>query len=870
LSLSEERRSKTFNEFSVLSGFGIKRKTGGFPVLWKIMKVFIYIIVFLTGLAFVGIQIFMNSGRPEYDGAVTIAGGALGAKATVWRDKYGVAHIEAANEKDAVFALGYVHAQERLFQMELTRRVVKGTLTEIVPDAKTDPGMLGHKSLLEQDKFNRVVGFAMLGEKGVGNLDPESRAILESYSAGINEYVRRAKKLPPEFMLLGLRPAPWTPADSLALGRFVAWGLSANMRHELVRITAIGQLGLERGWEFLPRYPDYGPYIIEPSIKKYDPLGKIIEQYPLPVQPELINGPVAEALLEIDQAVRLDSPAIRGFEEASNNWVVSGARSASGKPLLANDPHLVHLLPSIFFETHIVTGDGLDEIGVTFPGIPMMALGHNRHVAWAATTTRADNQDLFVEKVNPDNPDQYWHVNQWKNFGKRVETFRIKKPGGVKEERLVVRSTVHGVVMNDMLDGIGKGAAPIALAWTGYFPSNEAKAFRELARAKNASEVKQALMGMGNPIQNWLYADDRGDIGFFPSGFYPLRKKGDGTLPVPGWTGEYDWNGYVPFDKLPLLENPSDGVIVTANNAVLPEKDYPFVVSDNYQIYRAMRIRELLKTKEKFTLDDFAKFQMDVYSKQGERLAPVFLAAFEARGDKKDKLAVQAAAALKKWDYQCTPDSIGATIFFHMYKKALELTFADDVSPDLFKEFLELHATDPGMDEKLQTGESSFFDNRNTPRIETRDDIVAAALKETAHFLASHYGDNINKWKWGRTHIVSFAHPFGGVPPLDMLFPVHNIPAYGSRETVFNGYFLLDREVFNVVDGPCFRQVIDMADVPGARMIIDTGQSGHPRSRHIFDQNGLWLRGRLIPMDMDMASVKKKNAGKLVLIPAGK
>lgn len=839
-------------------------------MLWKTLKIFLVIIVLLIGVAVAGIQIIMGRGKPQYNGRLVVSGGAIGAPAVVWRDRYGVAHIEAATEKDAYFALGYVHAQERLFQMELTRRVCKGTLTEIIPDAPTDPGAFGHDSLLKQDKFNRIVGFAMLGERGLEALGTESLAMLESYSAGVNEYIRRTRKLPPEFMLLGLRPASWTPADSVALGRFVGWGLSGNFNHELPRILAIGELGPDRGWELFPRYPDRGPYIIEPSIKKYDPRGKVIERNPLPLPAELLKGRVAAALLDIDHGVRYGPYGIRGFELSSNNWVVDGAHSASGKPILANDPHLMHTLPGVFFEVHLVTKDGLDAIGVTFPGLPFLTLGHNRHIAWAATTTRADTQDLFVEQVNPKNPDQYLHKGEWKNFGKRVEVFKVRIASGFREERVTVRSTAHGVVLNDILEGVGRDSPPIALAWAGYHPTDEIKAFRALPRAGDAAQVKAALALMGCPVQNWLYADDKGNIGFFASGLYPIRARGDGTLPVPGWTGEYDWTGFVPASELPQLDNPSDGIIITANNAVLPEKDYPYTVSDNYQHYRAMRIRELLATKDKFTPDDMARFQMDVFAKQGELLAPVFVRAFENKGDKSDPLAVKAAAALAEWDFQCKPDSIGATIFNIAYKKALDLTFGDDLSPALMMTFLRTQAMDISIDEAFATGVSSFFDDRKTTRAETRDDILAAAIALAAQELQSRFGGNLKKWTWGRVHVVTFAHPFGGVPPLDMLFPVHRIPAHGTRESIFNGFFLWDRTTFNVAAGPCFRQVIDMADIPGARMVIDTGQSGHPRSKHFFDQNRLWRRGGSIPMEMDLSKIKRKNAGMLEFIPAGK
>ncbi len=833
----------------------------------KILKGLIISIFILCISIFAVTEIVTRRGLPEYDGRVEVTGsGTFTSPVTVYRDKYGVAHIAADTEQDAYFALGFIHAQERLFQMDITRMLCAGRLTELIGDAPTDPGAFGHTSFLEQDKFNRIIGFREIGRTGAESLDPEAKNILESYSAGVNAYINSTKSLPPEFTFLRRKPEPWTPADTIMLGRFIAWGLSHNMKYEIMRLSAIGELGLERGWELFPRYPSIGPYIIDPSVKKYDPRGKLIPKNPLPVPPGILDGDVALALLRSDAANR-SGPAIAGFEMASNNWVVSGDRSKSGKPILANDPHLIHTLPSVFFETHIVTKDGLDVIGVSFPGMPFITLGHNRNIAWAATTTRADVQDLFAEKVNPKNRNEYYHVDGWRPFKKRTEVFKIKTGKGFREERVTVRKSIHGVIVNDILKEAGKGSMPLALCWTGYIKTRDMNGFLSLARARDASEVKAALALIGSPVQNWMFADNKGNIGYFASGFYPVRARGDGTLPVPGWTGDYDWRGFIPVKEIPQLDNPSNGVIISANNAVLPEEDYPYTVSFTYERYRALRLKELLASKIKFTPADFEKFQHDTFSKQGERIAPLFVEAFDSAGDKKDKLAVIAADIIGKWDFRNEPDSIGATVFHSAYKAALELTFKDDLSERLYSDFMQLSDLENMTDPAFETGNSSFLDNKNTPRTETRDSILAEAVKIAAHRLADQFGNNPSSWKWGKIHTVTFGHPFGGLKILRPIFPVHEIPAFGSRFTVFNGFFLWGDEKFHVVGGPAYRSIVDMADIPGASMILDTGQSGHPRAPHFFDQNTKWLRGGMIPMNMDIEKIKKHNKGVLVLEP---
>ncbi len=813
------------------------------------------------------VNVIMNRGLPQYSGTVVAAGQIVpGAKVTVYRDADGVSHIVADTEQDAYFALGYVHAQERLFQMDLTRMMASGRLTELIGDAKTDPGMMGHNSLLEQDKFNRLIGLRMLGEKGAKLLTGESKEIIESYCAGINTYIDTAKSLPPEFTLLGRKPEHWTPADVIMLGRLIAWSLSLNMRFEIARLEAVGELGRERGWELFPRYAAGGPYIIDPSIKKYNPQGKVIEPAPVPVPPDVLKSELAVALLRADDANRA-ALGISGFELASNNWVVSGAHTKSGKPLLANDPHLIHMLPSVFYETHLVTKDGLNVIGVSFPGMPFMTLGHTPTMAWAATTTRCDKQDLFVEKVNPNNPEQYLHTGEWLTFGKREEVFKIKSKGGFRTEKVLLRTTIHGPVINDLLPGVGKDAMPIALAWTGYTLTDDSKGFLAVARARDAAEVKKAFGMIGSPVQNWVFADTKGNIGYFASGLYPARAKGDGTIPVPGWMGDYDWRGFVPYSELPQLDNPKNGIIVTANNAVLPEEDYAYVVSFTYEKYRALRIHQMLGEKKKFTAADFEKMQHDTKSLHAAEVVPVFLASFERAGDKNDPLAVKAAKALKGWDFFCNPDSVGAAVFATAYKAALDLTFGDEVSKELLLQFYETPDVENTTTPMYLTGESSFMDDKKTDRVETRDDILAAAVKVAGHKLAERFGNDPAKWKWGSLHVVTFGHPFGAVKPLRRLFPVYKIPAYGGRGTVFNGHYLWLDYKFPVVAGPCFRQVIDMADVPGARMVIDTGESGHPRMKHFFDQNDKWLNGGMIPMEMDIEKIKRSNEGVLEIVP---
>lgn len=838
----------------------------------RILK-FLAVIILLIFVVFAGAYIYMSScGKPMYNGEVVVTPEELGAEVTVYRDENGIPHVEAKTEKDAYFAVGYIHAQERLFQMQTFRLYSQGRLSELTGEGGKDGS--DKASTLEKDKFFRVLGFKHLGELGVDALDKESRELLESYTAGVNHYIHTAKSLPPEFLLIG-KPDDWKVSDSLTFGRLIAWFLSHNYDREVLRQRIIADQGVERGWELLPRHPSGGPYIIEPSVKKYDPRGKVIETAPLPLPADIFSGEVAAALMKLNNSS--DSIFPDDFSETfgSNNWVVDGTRTKSGAPILSNDPHLEHMLPSIFFELHIKTQDGLDAIGVGFPSMPFLTLGHNRNIAWGATTTRADTQDLFVEKVNPENPDQYLHNGEWKDFIKREEVFKIKERKGFREEKIIVRSTIHGPIINDIIHEIGPDAPPVALAWTGQTVSNDVLGFFNLSRAGSASDVKAALSQIGQPIQNWIYADVQGNIGYFASGFYPLRAKGDGTLPVPGWTGEYDWNEFVPYEELPQLDNPSDGMIVTANNNVVPEEDYPYIVSFNYAYYRANRIRQLLTAKEKLTPEDMTEIQHDRHSLQGERIAKYFVNAFNERGDKNNAAAVNAAKILEGWDYSTAADKAGPAVFIYCYKAALELMLNDEVSTEaLARELISSQASQGVYDLWIEKGDSPFFDDRNTDGVEDRDAILAKAVEIGAKNISERLGDDPAKWKWGAVHKIPFVHalaefklPGTEIKPLSVFFPAYHVESAGSHDTVFLSHFGLYGKDFTPTVGPCFRQVIDMSDIEGARMVIDTGQSGHPKSSHLFDQNNKWLYGDYLPMKLNMDDLKKENSGVLKLIP---
>ncbi|MEW5947135.1 MAG: penicillin acylase family protein [bacterium] len=821
--------------------------------------------IVLLGALYFYVNGLLSSGVPVIEGTVRLPG--LKENVRVLRDRYGIPHIFARDEEDAYYALGFVHAQDRLWEMETIRRAAEGRLSELFGNQQRKAPYAEWNTLLDHDRFCRVIGFWDMGKRYAGRVKEPARTLMKKYTEGVNAWTERNRgNLPPEFRIVSHVPEPWSAADIIALARYVAWGLSSNLDAELLRYEAVSRFGAERGWELLPRHKDSpGPWIIPPSEKKYDPRGKTIEKNPVPIPPELISPNLFSAILDMNRPP--PPPGFGVLPAASNNWVVAGARSASGAPILCNDPHLPHMLPSIFYLAHLKTDDGVDVAGVTFPGAPFVVLGHNRRAAWAATTTLADVQDLFIEKTDAAHPGRYLYKGKWENFGIRKETIFVKTKKGKNAIVLNVRNSRHGPILNDMLPEHYSRTPPIALRWAGHDPSEEYFTFLKLSRARDINDVRKALLHAGTPIQNWLFADADGGIGFFPAGKVPVRKKGDGTFPVPGWTGEYDWAGFIPYDELPQLYNPSQGFIITANNQVVPEEDYPYVFSFRYMMYRAQRIQALIESKDKLTVDDMKKFQMDNHSLQGERLRDRYVEAYEKRGDRGSLLLRRAVEKLKEWNLKTDAGSAGAAVFFRAYYETITRTLADELSPEMLGNFTRSWTSDSVFDGRVETGEFSFFDDVRTAEKESSDDVLAAALGAAAEWLAGRFGNDVDKWEWGGYHRLESVHAFSGIPVLSFFFGQPGIPLQGSRNTVDAEDFAWADDTLLAYVGAAMRQVIDMAHPERAAVIIDSGQSGHLKSPHYRDHLRMWLKGEYVPMWMNEDDVRGNLEGELRLVP---
>jgi len=776
---------------------------------------------------------FVTRAWPDTNGTITASG--LTAPVKVIRDKWGVPHIYAENELDLLFAQGYVHAQDRLWQMELNRRTGNGTLSEIFG-----------KAALGSDYWLRLMGLRRAAEKTWAEMNPENRAILQAYADGVNAFVNTHRdRLPVEFTILGVNPAPWTPVDTLAWGNAMALSLSANYTLELLRAQMIAKLGEKVTQQLFPPPVVGTPLIIPAGVNGYNGLR---------------NAQFSD-LTSLSDWVGLPDPGL-----GSNDWVVSGSRTASGKPLLANDTHLAVGMPSIWYEADL-HGGRFNAEGVTFPGVPLIILGHNDHIAWGTSNLGNDVQDSYLEKVNdPQNPTQYEFEGKWYDLQVIHETIPVKGSAPIQWNILATR---HGPIMN--ADKLAT-EQPIALRWTLQDGNHLFEAVVKINLAANWNDFHEALRLWDAPGQNFVYADMDGNIGYHSSGKTPIRVAGDlGTVPMPGWTGEYEWQGYIPFDAMPKVLNPPAGFVATANNKITTD-DYPYVLArDWYPGFRAERITEMLSASNKLTVEDMHKIQADTKLLPAGILRP-YLLAIKPEND----LQAQAIAKVKDWDLRLETNSVGGAIYEAWFASMVKNTIGDELGSDLLTTYLaggyQRHSSQvaPLMINLMSDPNNSFFDDKNTPNVETRDDIIIRSLRDAVDLLGKQCGSNIEDWQWGRIHTVSFKHqPFNTVPVLNMLFNGPTLPARGDRFTVDAGAFNAS-QTFVMVHGSSQRLIIDLSNLNNSLSILTTGQSEQIFSPHRFDMVQKWQNVEYDPLLYTQETAQANAEGVLMLVPPEK
>ena len=798
----------------------------------RIRKVLIIIglvlVVMTIVLAGVGTW-FVRRPWSRVSGTVSVAG--LSAPVEVIRDEWGVPHIYAENERDLFFAQGYVHAQDRLWQMEFSRRIGSGTLSAVLGEAT-----------LDTDLFLRTLGLRRAAEKDWALVDDDMRAVMEAYAEGVNAYVEiHRNRLPLEFTILGVDPAPWTPIDTLAWGKVMSYNLGGNFRYELLRARIIAELGEEAAQQLLPPYADGAPVIIPPEASSY----------------AWLRGARFDGLDAL-AAVLGDSH----LDWGSNNWVVHGSRTATGMPLLADDMHLGLDMPAVWYENGL-HGGRFDSVGYSFPGVPMIIVGHNNRIAWGVTNLGPDVQDFYIEKLNdPANPTQYEFKDQWQDLQIMPEVIEVKGQSPMTLDVLITR---HGPIMNDVIGDL-KDAEPMALQWTALEGGYIFKAVRLINLAANWDEFRQALSYWDVPSQNFVYADVDGNIGYQSPGKIPIRAPGhQGLVPVPGWTGEYEWQGFIPFDELPSVFNPPTGFIATANNKVVPD-DYPYHLAYEWAApYRAQRITSLLAADASITIEDIRDIHAQTYSLPAEALRP-YLLAVEPEND----LQARALAQVEAWDLYNEADRPGASVYQVWYWFLVQNTLRDELSDDLADDYLSNHYIHmPLMVEMMAQADNPWFDDVTTPQVETRDEIVRRSLANAADWLSERYGDAPKKWEWGRLHTMTFVHqPLGqsGIGLLENLFNSKTIPARGDNLTVDAASSSFD-EPFAVRSGVSQRFIADLSDLGNSVTIHTTGQSGQLFHPHREDFISPWQNVEYHPMLFSREAVEANAEAVLTLRP---
>lgn len=799
----------------------------------------------VAGIAGLGALVALKRPLPKTSGNLKLAG--LHGRVQVLRDRWGVPHIYAGDNHDLFMAQGYVHAQDRLWQMEIHRRTGHGQLAELFgPIALTS------------DRFIRVLGFSRVARQEAELLDPETRSILEAYVAGVNAFIEQnSHKLPLEFTLLRHKPRPWDLSDVLVWSKIMALNLSENWSSEVLRAQLVAALGPERAGALEPNYPDDLPLSV-PEGAYYSV--KLAE----------------DALRMAREAVSFTGES--GMGQGSNAWVVGGQRSTTGRPLLANDPHLAISMPSLWYEVHLEGGDYAVS-GASLPGLPCIVIGHNARIAWGVTNAMTDVQDLFIERFDPNDPLRYEYQGEWLRAELVRETIEVKGQSEPYIEE--VRITRHGPIISTLVAGetqqaalaqraseLGaEGSLALAMRWTALEPSTILRSAVYLNKARSWEEFRAALADWNVPPQNFVYADVDGHFGYALAGAIPIRKQGDGRLPVPGWTGDYEWQGYIPADELPSVFDPEIGYAVTANNRIAGPS-YPYHLSSDWlNGYRAARIRELLEAKDRHDPESFARIHQDLLSLPG-------LAFIELAPRLRAESPIERAArdALSKWDGVLSAESVGGTLYatlrYHLQVCAMPEVGKPSETVIGLGTFAVLPSTMyleralPDILERIKRNDDAWLGEGRTWQ-----QVLDEAWQLTIRELEDQLGSDVSHWRYGRIHSLTLRHVLGSVPALAPVFNRGPWPTGGDVDTVCMGNQHRDTAAGPVYVAPSYRQICDTADWDNSRSIIPSGQSGQPGSRHYNDQSQAWREGAYHPMLWSRNAIENATVSVLNLDP---
>ncbi|MBK3494557.1 penicillin acylase family protein [Viridibacillus sp. YIM B01967] len=760
--------------------------------IWKWLSWIVGILVLIACAALIFVNVYIGKSKPQIDGEMNVA--VLDENVKVVRDDKGVPHVTAETDADLYRAQGFVQAQDRLFQMDLARRQASGRLAEVVGEAA-----------VKTDKFFRTFSLRSAAEKSEAGYSKEAKQVLDWYAEGVNAFMEQAKEegtLSYEFRLLGYEPEPWTAIDSLTIGKYMAYDLGGHWDMLAFRHWALNNLPEAEAKELFITYPEKAKSII--AANKENPV-EVAGQFDASLLPHEFNG--------------------------SNNWVVSGSKTASGKPLLADDPHLGLSTPSVWYQMHLESPTQ-NVSGVIFAGVPGIILGHNEKVAWGVTNVGPDVQDLYIETPNPNNATEFKYEGKWEKAIVRDEPIKIK---GAKTVEFEVVETRHGPIISDLAFKKEKSTAVFSLQWTALEPTLELQAILNMNRAENWEQFETALEDFHSPAQNFVFAAEDGTIAYKANGRIPIRKKGDGQLPVPGDSADYDWKGYIDYDKLPKVVNPDEGFIATANNEVIG-KEYPYHITDFWaQSYRYERIYEVLKSKNKLTVEDMQNLQMDQKDLYADEFLKDMLGSVKTLDSEKDYSDI--VKMMEDWDQVDSKES-GAPLVFNLWMINIQKALFEDSLP---KDVYEMMPGKYNITDEIMR---RAFAGKQSPWVTKAggiDQLLYNSFKKTIKDIKGEYGKNAEKWQWGDHHQLTFDHPLSAASPiLAKLLNPKPVPIGGSKFTVQAAASDKDG---NVDHGASWRFVADLSDLSKGYHIVGPGQSGHMKSKWYHDQVDDWANG---------------------------
>jgi penicillin amidase len=796
-----------------------------------IRRLFTLILLVLVAAA-VAAWVLAQRVLPVVEGTLALPGAPAGLQ--IARDVNGIPTIRAGSVNDAMYGLGVAHAQDRLWQMETHRRIAAGRLAEAFGEAA-----------LDTDRFLRVLGVRRVAAAQWAQVAPASREALVAYTAGINAVIGTLKARPPEFMILGLQPAPWTPEDSLGWAIMMAWDLGANWQTELIRLRLALKLPKDRIDQLLPPYAgeavpasmDYAAFYRSLKLDQQTATGERNLMRLLAAAPE---------------------SEVEGT--GSNSWVLAGSRSSTGKPLLANDPHLKLSTPALWYFARL-QAPGLDVAGATMPGLPGVVVGQNTHIAWGFTNTGPDVQDTYLERIKPDDPGQYQTPEGWARFDTRLETIQVK---GRADEKLLVRSTRHGPVLSDaagsgLRDDPGGNLGPkdrpayaIALRWTGLDSDTDIVASTlAMNRADSVAAFAQASARWVAPMQNMAVADDAGHIALLAPGRVPVRHPDNdlsGLAPAPGWDARYDWQGELPRDELPQLRDPPRGFAHNANQRITPP-GYPHFLSHQWaQPFRYQRIEQLIEARPTHSLNDLAAMQADVKSLAVVRLLPRLQQAKSTHA-----LAAAAQQQLAGFDGTMAADKAAPLIYWAWHRHLTRLVLADELGEPLYDRLLGQRGYFDSLEGVLARDDAWWCDDKTTAATETCADQVNKAFNAALDEIQALQGSDVAAWQWGRAHVARSEHrPFSKVKWLARWFEVRT-PVGGDSYTVNVSRVSLKAdattgEFYLSEHGPSLRGLYDLADRRNSRVVHSTGQSGIVWSPLFRNWAEPWRQVQAVPL----------------------